>query len=60
MTSLHKYLVFSGYTVWGKHEISKEYFVNAVQRDDLIVNTEDGTYFDRETNSWKELQGDER
>ena len=54
----YKYLVFSGFTIWGKNEITKEYFVAAVQRGDYIVNTEDGTYFDKDTNSWKAIEGD--
>lgn len=56
----YKYLIFStGGMIWGKHELTKEYFVNAVQRRDLIVNTEADTYFDEETNSWKEISGDD-
>lgn len=55
----YKYLVFSGIVVWGKNEISKEYFVNAVQRGDQIVNVAEGTYFDKDANAWQPLQGDE-
>ena len=55
----YKYLIFSGFSIWGKHELTKEYFVNAVQRGDYIVNTEDGTYFDKEDNSWKAVEGDD-
>lgn len=53
-----KYLVLTGYTIWGKHEMSKEYFVSAVARGDYIVNTEDGTYFDKDDNVWKLIEGD--
>lgn len=53
-----KFLVYSGYSVWGKHELTKEYFVAAISRDDHIINTEDSTYFDKDTNSWKPLEGD--
>lgn len=54
----YKYLIFSGYSLWGKNELTKEYFVTAVQRDDYIVNTQDNTYYDKESNSWKEIDGD--
>lgn len=55
----YKYLVISHFSAWGKHEITKEYFVNAVQRGDLIINTQDGTYYDKEENTWKPIEGDE-
>lgn len=54
----YKYLIFGGVMVWGKNELSKEYFVGAVQRGDYIVNTEDGTYFDKDDNAWKAIEGD--
>lgn len=55
-----KYLIISTTsTAWGKNELSKEYFVNAVQRGDLIINLEDGTYFDKDENAWKEIRGDQ-
>lgn len=53
-----KYLVYSGIGVWGKQELSKEYFIGAVQRDDLIVNLEDWTYYDKDENAWLALKGD--
>lgn len=55
---IYKYLIFSGISVWGKHELTKEYFVNAVQRGDYIVNTQDGTFFDKDDNAWKPIEGD--
>lgn len=54
-----KYLIISGIpTAWGKNELSKDYFVGAVQRGDLVINLEDGTYFDKNDNAWKDLEGD--
>lgn len=54
-----KYLIISAApTAWGKNELSKEYFVNAVQRGDLIINLVDGTYFDKDNNAWKDIEGD--
>ncbi len=53
-----KYLVYSGIGVWGKNEISKEYFIHAVQRGDLIVDLEAMTYFDKDDNEWKPIEGD--
>lgn len=54
-----KFLIFSGYQVWGKHELTKEYFVGAVQRGDYIVNTEDNTYFEKDDNAWLPIKGDD-
>ncbi len=55
----YKYLVIKDVIgAWGKHELSKEYFVNAVQRGDLIINTEENTYFDKDENAWKPIDGD--
>lgn len=55
-----KYLVItSSDMVWGKNELTKEYFVNAVQRGDGIINLEDGTYFDKDSNAWLPVKGDE-
>lgn len=54
-----KYLVYDAYQIWGKHDISKEYLINAVQRDACIVDTENSTYFNAEQNAWLPIQGDE-
>lgn len=54
-----KYLIITDTDmIWGKQELTKEYFVSAVQRGNGIINLEDGTYFDKDSNSWKELEGD--
>jgi hypothetical protein len=55
----YRYLIFSGFNVWGKKELTKDYFVNAVQRGDFIVDLEAGKYFDKDNNQWKILEGDE-
>lgn len=57
----HKYLTVQagGAILWLKHEISKDYFVGANQRGDVIINLEDSTYFDKDSNSWKPLEGDD-
>jgi hypothetical protein len=56
----YKYLIITtADMVWGKNELTKEYFVAAVQRGDGIINLEDGTYFDKDTNSWKAVEGDD-
>ena len=55
---IYKYLIFSGVSIWGKHELTKEYFVNAVQRGDYIVNCVNGTFFDKDDNAWKPIEGD--
>lgn len=55
----YRYLVFSGLSIWGKHKIEKEYFVNAVQRGDFIVDLEENKYFDKDENAWLDLEGDD-
>lgn len=56
-----KYLQISdGGFVWGIHELTKERFVSAVNRGDTIINTEDGTQFDKDKNAWVEISGDEK
>lgn len=47
-----------GSMLWGVNELTKERFVASVQTGDIIINTEDSTYFDTESNSWKEIDGD--
>lgn len=54
-----KYLkVTTGDMMWGKQEMSKEYFVNAVRSGDAIINLEDMTYFNTEENGWLPIDGD--
>lgn len=55
----YRFLVFSGIGVWGKHAITKDYFVAAAKRGDLIIDTQENTYFDADSNSWKAIEGDE-
>ena len=58
--SKYKYLrVTTANVMWGKQELSKEYFVSAVQSGDALINLEDMTYFNKETNEWKEIKGDD-
>ena len=58
--SKFKYLrVTTNDMMWGKHELSKEYFVSAVQSGDALLNLEEMTYFDKEDNEWKSIKGDE-
>lgn len=53
-----KYLVIYHDMIYGKAEINKQYFVNAVTRGDTIIDLENMTQFDKETNSWKPIEGD--
>lgn len=56
----YKYLrVTSNDMLWGKQEISKEYFISVVQSDDALINLEDMTYFSKEDNEWKPIDGDQ-
>lgn len=54
-----KYLIVSpALFPWGKDAIDKQYLVRAVQRGDLIINLDEGTYFDADDNAWLPLKGD--
>lgn len=44
--------------MWGKQEVSKEYFMGVVQSGDALINLEDMTYFDKDSNEWKLIDGD--
>lgn len=57
--SKYKYLrVTNNDMIWGKQELNKEYFVSASMSGDALINLEDMTYFDKDTNSWKPIEGD--
>ena len=54
-----KYLrVTSNDLIWGKNEITKEYFLSVVQSGDALINLEDMTYFSKDDNEWKPIDGD--
>lgn len=56
----YKYLRVSGHnTFWGKNEVSKEYFLSVVKVGDDLINLEDMTYFDKDSNEWKPIKRDE-
>lgn len=55
----YRYLIVSPLMVYGKHELSKEYFVIAVQRGDTVIDTEENTVFDKDSNSWQSVKGDD-
>lgn len=45
--------------IWGKNNLEKQDLVDkATNRIDILLNVEEGTYFDSETNSWKEIPGE--
>lgn len=55
----YKYLrVTTNDMLWGKQELSKEYFVSVVQSGDALINLEDMTYFSKDDNEWKPIEGD--
>jgi hypothetical protein len=56
---IYKYLIVTGSMIWGKKTLDKESFVHAVQRSDTILDLEEGTYFDKDDNTWKAIEGDE-
>lgn len=47
-----------GSMLWGINELSKDRFVASVQAGDVIIDVEAQTYFDKETNTWKDIDGD--
>lgn len=52
-----RYLIISG-IVWGKDELTKEYFVNSVAHGDTIIDLQEGKIFDKDENTWKDIEGD--
>lgn len=46
--------------VWGINEYEKPRFIAAVVRGDTIINLETMQIFDKETNSWKDVDGDRK
>lgn len=55
----YKYIIVSSVdTIWGKQVLSKEYFVGAAQRGDLIIDLEQMKYFDKDKNAWLDIEGD--
>jgi hypothetical protein len=58
--SKYKFLrVTTNDMIWGKQELSKEYFVSAARSGDALINLEDMTYFSKDDNEWKPIDGDQ-
>ena len=55
----YRYLIFGGLMVWGKHEMTKEYFSNAAQRGDIILDLHEMKIFNKDKNAWEDIEGDE-
>jgi len=56
----YKYLrVTANDMIWGKQEVSKEYFLGVVRSSDALINLEDMTYFSQDDNEWKPIDGDQ-
>lgn len=54
-----KYLrVTTNDMLWGKQEISKEYLIGVAQSGDALIDLDDMSYFDKDTNEWKDIPGD--
>lgn len=57
----YRYIVVScgGEMLWGLSEISKERLGRVLTKlDDQIIDTQNGTYYDKEHNCWEEIKGD--
>lgn len=60
MSKGYKYLSINGDMIWGKNEINKERLVMVKDgRVGLLINTEDVTFYNPDTNSWDKIKGDE-
>lgn len=55
----YRYLKIMAGLIWGKKTLSKEEFVNAIQRGDTIVDLEEMKVFNADENRWEEIKGDE-
>lgn len=55
---MYRYLIIDG-IVWGKHELTKDYFVGAVQRGATILDLQENKQFDASENKWVDIEGDE-
>lgn len=54
-----KYLTSQGNFLWAKNHITKETLQMVKDgRYENLIDIENGTYFDSESNSWKEIEGD--
>lgn len=55
----YRYLkLLAGHIPFGKKELTKSDFATSVQAGDTIIDLETMSVFDKETNSWKEIEGD--
>lgn len=55
----YKYLKVMAGLIWGKKSLSKEEFVNAIQRGDTIIDLEEMKVFNADENQWEDIKGDE-
>lgn len=53
-----KYIRTNASVIWGKNEITKEYLIGVKQTGDILIDTENATYFDTESNEWKSIPRD--
>lgn len=55
----YKYLFEKYGEVRGTNELTKQHLIDVKNRhSDYLINVEDGTYYDAENNTWKEIEGD--
>lgn len=54
----YRFLRISGSLIWGKHTMSRDYFINAVKAGDVLIDLENMTQFDSKDNEWKPIEGD--
>lgn len=54
----YRYIKIGGSFIWGVNDLTKERFVRAVQMGDIIIDLEEMKYFDKDENTWKDIEGD--
>lgn len=55
----YSHLKINGSLIWGTNELTRDDLIRLKQRSyDCIIDVQEGKYFDVETNSWKEIEGE--
>lgn len=56
--SKYKYLKVNGSLLWGENTLTKEMLLMVKNHQyDTIIDLEEMTYYDADSNEWKDIQG---
>jgi hypothetical protein len=53
-----RYINTNASILWGKDELTKEYLIGVKERNDLLIDIKNETFFNTETNTWDKIKGD--